>query len=90
MSYPIRIYATADGRYHTASQTDQAGTACTTGRTVQGQPCEYAGSWYASQTPYRPFQSAVDAAASLVRVTARRRELAAQPNRWGCVWSVAQ
>ena len=32
MSYPIRIYATADGRHHTASQTDQSGTRTTTAK----------------------------------------------------------
>jgi len=63
MTYHVAIYVDSYGRTYGAAETDQAGYRTVNGRTVNGRPVVYAGQWYGSQMSYRPFETAVQAAA---------------------------
>lgn len=58
MTYPVTVYVDATGNVYGACDTDQKYTQKVF-RTVNGKYVEYAGTWYASQMSYKPFQKAV-------------------------------
>lgn len=49
--------------FYGVSKTDQAGSRRQDGRTIDGLPVEYAGTWWPIQFEYRPFKKAVKQAA---------------------------
>lgn len=63
MTFAAEIYVDQHGTIHGASKTDQRGCKSQAGRTVRGQPVEYAGRWYGSQMGYAPFRACVADAA---------------------------
>lgn len=55
----VDFYVDAKGDMYRPAATDQCGSKSKEGRTVDGEPVAYAGAWFYSQLPYRPFKNAI-------------------------------